>query len=58
MYLVSAQGYTNTGVNFLKIRETREIWASMKNIGDGLGVKNIPDLVLKKSMVFMRKKNS
>ena len=47
MYLISAQGYTNASVNILKIRKTGEIWVSMKNIGDGLGVKNISDLVLK-----------
>ena len=47
MYLISAQGYTNASVNILKIRKTGEIWVSMKNIGDGLGVTNISDLVLK-----------
>ena len=47
MYLISSQGYTNASVNILKIRKTGEIWVSMKNIGDGLGVTNISDLVLK-----------
>ena len=47
MYLISVEGYTNASVNILKIRKTGEIWVSMKNIGDGLGVKNISDLVLK-----------
>ena len=47
MYLISAQGYTNASVNILKIRKTGEIWVSMKDIGGGLGVKNISDLVLK-----------
>ena len=47
MYLLSAQGYTNASVNILKIRKTGEIWVSMKDIGGGLGVKNISDLVLK-----------
>ena len=47
MYLISAQGYTNANVNILKIRKTGEIWVTMKDIGDGLGVTNIPDLVLK-----------
>ena len=28
----------------------------MKDVGDGLGAKNVSDLVLKKHMVFMRKK--
>ena len=47
MYLLSAQRYTNASVNILKIRKTGEIWVSMKDIGGGLGVKNISDLVLK-----------
>ena len=47
MYLISTQGYTNANVHHLKIRKTDEIWVSMKDIGDGLGVTNISDLVLK-----------
>ena len=47
MYLISDKGYKNTGVYFLKIRKTDEIWSSMKDVGNGLGVKNISDLVLK-----------
>ena len=47
MHLISAEGYKNTGVHYLKLRKTDELWVSMKNVGDGLGVKNISDLVLK-----------
>ena len=47
MYLISDQGYINASVNILKIKKTDEILISMKDIGDGLGVKNISDLVLK-----------
>ena len=47
MYLISAEGYKNAGVYRLKIRKTDEIWESMKDSGEGLGVKNISDLVLK-----------
>ena len=56
MYLISAQGYTNASVNILKIRKTGEIWVSMKDIGDGLGVKNISDLVLKEIYGIYEKK--
>ena len=45
--LISAEGYKNAKVHFLKIRKTGEIWLSIKDVGDGLGVKNISDLVLK-----------
>ena len=47
MYLIWAQGYTNAKVHFLKIRKTGELWISIKDVGNGLGVKNISDLVLK-----------
>ena len=44
---ISAEGYKNAKVHFLKIRKTGELWISIKDVGDGLGVKNISDLVLK-----------
>ena len=47
MSLISVEGYENAGVKVLKIKETDEIWPIMKHVGDGLGVKNISDLVLK-----------
>ena len=53
---ISAEGYKNAKVHFLKIRKTGEIWVSMKNIGDGLGVKNISNLVLKEIYGIYEKK--
>ena len=47
MNLISAEGYKKAKVPFLKIRKTGELWINMKDVGDGLGVKNISDLVLK-----------
>ena len=47
MYLISAEGYKNENVEFLTIKTTSEIWANMKDVGNGMGVKNISDLVLK-----------
>ena len=47
MCLISAEGYENAGVCFLRVRETGEIWSSVKNVNKGLGVKNILDLILK-----------
>ena len=47
MNLISAERYKNAGVNLLKIRKTDELWIRMKDVGDGLDVKNISDLVLK-----------
>ena len=48
MYLISTQGYTNAKVHHLRIRKTDEIWVSVNDIGDGLGVTNLSDLVLKR----------
>ena len=49
MHLLSAEGYKNAEVDFLKIRKTDEIWVvwSMTNVHDGISVKNMSDLVLK-----------
>ena len=57
MYLISAEGYTNADVHFLKVRKTVEIWASMKDSGSGMGVKNISDLVLKEIYGVCETKN-
>ena len=45
MYLISADGYKNVNVEFLTIKTTTEIWVSRKNIGSGMSIKNISDLV-------------
>ena len=47
MNLISAEGYKNAGVNILKLETTDELWMKIKDFGDGLGVKNISDFVLK-----------
>ena len=56
MYLISTEGYENANVEFLTIKTTSEIWVSMKDVGSGISVKNISDLVLKKYMVFLKEK--
>ena len=47
MYLISAEGYKNANDEFLKLKTTSEIWLNMKDVGSGVGVKNISNLVLK-----------
>ena len=47
MYLISAEGYKNENVEFLTIKTASEIWVNMKDVGSGMGVKDISDLVLK-----------
>ena len=46
MYLISAEGCENSNVEFLTIKTTNEIWVNMKDVGSGIGVKNISDLFL------------
>ena len=47
MYLISAERYKNATIELLTTKKTSEIWVSMKDVGNGIGVKNISDLVLK-----------
>ena len=57
MYLISAERYKNAKVDFLTIKATSEIWVSMKDVGSGLGVKNICDLVFKEIYGVCETKN-
>ena len=57
MYLISTEGYKNANVEFLTIKKTSEIWVSMKDVGSGMGVKNISDLVLKEICGICETKN-
>ena len=56
-YLISAEGYKNANVEFLTIKRTSEIWASIKDIGSSMSVKNISDLVLKEIFGICETKN-
>ena len=56
MCLISSGGYKNAGVSHLTIKKTGELWVSIKDVGDGLGVKNISDLVLKEIQGICEKK--
>ena len=57
MYLISAEGYKNANVEFLTIKTTSEIWVNMKDVGSGIGVKNISDSVLKEIYGICETKN-
>ena len=41
----------------MTIKTTSEIWVSMKDVGSGIGVKNISDLVLKETYSIYETKN-
>ena len=57
MYLIPAEKYKNAKIDFLTIKTTSEIWASMKDVGSGMGVTNISNLVLKEIYGNCRTKN-
>ena len=57
MYLISPERYKNANVAFLTRKATNEIWVSMKDVGSGVGVKNISDLVLKEIYGICETKN-
>ena len=57
MYLISTEGYKNEKVDFFTITTTSEIWVSMKDVGSGMGVKNISELVLKEIYGICETKN-
>ena len=53
--VISIEGYENAKVISLK-NKNGDLWVIMKDVKDGLGVKNMSDLVLKKYMVFIKRK--
>ena len=55
MDLISIEGYENAKVICLK-NKNGELWVGMKEIGAGLGVKSISDLVLKEIQGTYEKK--
>ena len=59
MYLISAGGYKNVVFCsfFLTIKTTSQIWVNMKDVGTGIGVKNISDLILKEIYSICETKN-
>ena len=57
MHLISAEGYDNANVDFLTIETTSEIWVGMKDVGSGMGVKKISDLILKEIYDICETKN-
>ena len=58
MYLISAEGYKNGNDEFVTRKTTSEIWVNMKDVGSGMGVKNISDLVLKEIYGICDTKNT
>ena len=56
MNLISIEGYENANVICLKNKNS-DLWVIMKDVKDGLGVKNMSDLVLKEIYGVYEKEN-
>ena len=56
MDLISIEGYENANIICLK-NKNGDLWVIMKGVKDGLGVKNMFDLVLKEIYGAHGKKN-
>ena len=54
MDLISAKAYENAKVHFIQVKN--DLWVSIKDVGNGLGVKNISDFVLKEIQGHYEKK--
>ena len=57
MYLISAERYKHAGFHILIIKNPGKIWAIMKNVQDGLCVKNMSDPILNKIYSIYEIKN-
>ena len=55
MSLISAKVYENAKVPTIQVKD--DLWVSMKDVGNDLGVKNISDLVLKEIYGTYEKQN-
>ena len=55
MDLISAKAYENAKVHSIHVKN--DLWVSMKDVRNGLGVKSISDVVLKEIYGKYEKKN-
>ena len=54
MDLISVEGYKNAKFHTIQVKN--DLWISIKDVGNGLGIKNISDLVLKEIQGHYEKK--
>ena len=53
MVFITVELYKNARVDVIKVNEIY-FWAKMKDVQDGLGIKNISDRLDKKCVVFLK----
>ena len=56
MVFITAGAYKNAHVHTITVKNKDYFWVKMKHVGDGLGVKNMKDLVSKDCVVFLKLK--
>ena len=54
MDLITVEGYKNAKMHTIQVKN--DLWISIKDVGNGLCVKNISDLVLKEIQCHYAKK--
>ena len=54
MDLITVEGYKNAKIHTIQVKN--DLWISIKDVGNGLCVKNISDLVLKEIQCHYAKK--
>ena len=54
MDLISVEGYKNAKFHTIQVKN--DLWISIKDVGNGLGIKNISDLVLNEIQGHYEKK--
>ena len=45
--ILTIENFVNAGVKTVQIKDVKHFWVKMKDVGDGLGLKNMSDMVIK-----------
>ena len=56
MVVITVEKYVNSGVHTITIKNKNLFWVKMIEMQKGLGLKNMPNLIKKKYVVFVRQK--
>ena len=56
MVFIAIESYKNAGVNVIK-DNNNYFWVKIKDVKNGLGIKNISDLLITKWKAFLKLKN-
>ena len=45
--ILTIENFVNAGVKTVRVKDAKYFWVKMKDVGDGLGLKNMSDMVIK-----------